>query len=379
MTSPASSEYRWARQVSAVLLIAVVVVIVVLDVIVDEYEVKPPVLVPLLHSRWLALGRPPSGAPLMPYRSPFITETDEPAFTDCQIALGLMLVADWTAGEAIHDRHGNTLDAAGLKRLRERIRVLSGDTEGGASLEDLARGIARRFPDLPPLPRTTAPVDPLRLSFDELWAKLAAGHCAVLDGNPSNVTDPSCPIRSMQAKDDYDHAVFVHTARGDRAFVMDPLGRGRYQGQWVAEGGPAAVRLPLHDVIGLPVLRGREAGSAVERRAATPPGARADPEPSHRGCHRQGRGHDRTGACASGCRPCHRRRASMSGADSRRANPWAEDLYRRARERGKSHPHAVRILARAWTHVIWHCWQDRVPYDPARHHALQRVTLAPAA
>ena len=43
-----SSEYRWARQVSAVLLIAVVVLIVVLDVIVEGYEVSPPVLVPLL-------------------------------------------------------------------------------------------------------------------------------------------------------------------------------------------------------------------------------------------------------------------------------------------------------------------------------------------
>ena len=41
------SEYRWARQVSAVLLIAVVVLIV-LDVIVEGYEVSPPVLVPLL-------------------------------------------------------------------------------------------------------------------------------------------------------------------------------------------------------------------------------------------------------------------------------------------------------------------------------------------
>ena len=29
--------------------------------------------------------------------------------------------------------------------------------------------------------------------------------------------------------------VFVHTAKGERAFVMDPLGRGRYQGQWVAK------------------------------------------------------------------------------------------------------------------------------------------------
>jgi transposase len=65
--------------------------------------------------------------------------------------------------------------------------------------------------------------------------------------------------------------------------------------------------------------------------------------------------------------------------DSRRANPWAEDLYRRARARGKSHPHAVRILARAWVYVIWRCWQDHVPYDPARHGALQRGILAPAA
>ncbi len=169
----------------------------------------------------------------MPYRTPFITETNEPALTDCQFAAGLMLVAEWTAGEAIHDRHGNTLDAKGLRRLRERIRVLSVDSEGGASLEDLARGIARRFPDLPLLPRTTAPVDPLRVSFEELWDKLERGHCAVLDGNPRKVEDGSSPLCSKQAKDDYDHAVFAHTARGERAFIMDPLGRGRYQGQWV--------------------------------------------------------------------------------------------------------------------------------------------------
>ena len=45
--------------------------------------------------------------------------------------------------------------------------------------------------------------------------------------------------------------------------------------------------------------------------------------------------------------------------DSRHANPWAADLYRRARARGHDHPHAVRILARAWLYVIWHCWQER--------------------
>jgi transposase len=44
--------------------------------------------------------------------------------------------------------------------------------------------------------------------------------------------------------------------------------------------------------------------------------------------------------------------------DSRHANPWAADLYRKAIKRGHDHPHAVRILARAWLYVIWHCWQS---------------------
>jgi hypothetical protein len=44
----APDDYRWARQVAALLLIAVVVLIVVLDVIVEGYEVRAPVLVPLL-------------------------------------------------------------------------------------------------------------------------------------------------------------------------------------------------------------------------------------------------------------------------------------------------------------------------------------------
>jgi transposase len=60
-------------------------------------------------------------------------------------------------------------------------------------------------------------------------------------------------------------------------------------------------------------------------------------------------------------------------ADSRHANPWAADLYNRARDRGCDHPHAVRILARAWLHVIWRCWHDNAAYDPDRHRALQTL------
>jgi transposase len=59
--------------------------------------------------------------------------------------------------------------------------------------------------------------------------------------------------------------------------------------------------------------------------------------------------------------------------DSRRANAWADKLYRDARNRGHDHAHAVRILSRAWLYVIWHCWQDGLAYDPSKHHALQRV------
>lgn len=64
---------------------------------------------------------------------------------------------------------------------------------------------------------------------------------------------------------------------------------------------------------------------------------------------------------------------------SRQANPWAADLYDRAIARGHDHQHALRVLARAWTHIIWRCWQDNQPYDPATHRALQQLNTQQAA
>ncbi len=61
---------------------------------------------------------------------------------------------------------------------------------------------------------------------------------------------------------------------------------------------------------------------------------------------------------------------------SRKHNPWAHDVYQRARARGHDHPHAIRILGRAWLRIIWSMWQDHMPYDPARHGNLQRLTAA---
>ena len=60
--------------------------------------------------------------------------------------------------------------------------------------------------------------------------------------------------------------------------------------------------------------------------------------------------------------------------NSRHANPWAAKVYTDARARGHDHPHAIRILARAWIRVIWRCWNDRVAYNPAQHGNAVRLT-----
>jgi transposase len=59
---------------------------------------------------------------------------------------------------------------------------------------------------------------------------------------------------------------------------------------------------------------------------------------------------------------------------SRHHNPWAADIYSRARARGCTHQYAIRILGRAWCGVIWRIWTDRDVYDPERHTARQRLT-----
>ena len=72
---------------------------------------------------------------------------------------------------------------------------------------------------------------------------------------------------------------------------------------------------------------------------------------------------------------CNKRlRASFSRlADTTRHwHPWAQDRYAAARARGHDHPRALRTVGRAWCRIVWRCWQDRTPYDPERHRALQQ-------
>jgi transposase len=74
---------------------------------------------------------------------------------------------------------------------------------------------------------------------------------------------------------------------------------------------------------------------------------------------------------------CNRRlRAAVTcfADNSRHASRWAAQVYARARQRGCDHPHAIRVLARAWIRVLWRAWQDDRTYDPDKH----RAAAAPA-
>jgi transposase len=68
------------------------------------------------------------------------------------------------------------------------------------------------------------------------------------------------------------------------------------------------------------------------------------------------------------------RRAITCFADnSRHASAWAATIYRKARDRGCKHPHAVRILARAWVRILWRAWQNGTTYNPEQHRGAMKI------
>jgi transposase len=68
-----------------------------------------------------------------------------------------------------------------------------------------------------------------------------------------------------------------------------------------------------------------------------------------------------------------RQHMSVLADSTRHWHPWAKDVYQRARARGCEHSHAIRILGRAWTRVLWRCWQNHTPYNPTQHKALHQL------
>ena len=134
-----------------------------------------------------------------------------------------------------------------------------------------------------------------------------------------------------------DGAVFLSLFKDPNSFIT--------AAQMLAEIGDCRARYPTRDAL---------AGDAGQAAVAIESGKRKA------ACFRWG---------------CNKRlRSSLHTlADSTRHwPPWAADLYAAARDRGHDHPRALRTLGRAWCRIIWRCWQDRTPYDPARHRALQK-------
>jgi transposase len=76
------------------------------------------------------------------------------------------------------------------------------------------------------------------------------------------------------------------------------------------------------------------------------------------------------------CNKRFRQAMTIYADNSRHSSPWAATIYANARAAGKDHPHAIRILARAWTRVIYRCWQDRVPYNAEIHGGTHRLSPA---
>ncbi len=83
-------------------------------------------------------------------------------------------------------------------------------------------------------------------------------------------------------------------------------------------------------------------------------------------------GKRRTASFRWACDKRLRNHMSVLADSTRHWHPWAHDVYQRARDRGCDHPHAIRILGRAWTRILWRCWQDHTPYNPTQHRALTR-------
>ena len=74
----------------------------------------------------------------------------------------------------------------------------------------------------------------------------------------------------------------------------------------------------------------------------------------------------------------HRLRAAITtwADNSRHASKWAAVVYARARGRGCDHPHATRILARAWIRVLWRAWNARNPYASDLHGSAKKLAAA---
>lgn len=158
--------------------------------------------------------------PLPGYRPTFVTETDTHPWTDCLWASGAMLLDKWTAG--------------GTAITRRELRLLWDGHSGGAALGDLRVAYAKLGIDL-----EFSPDGGARITWPQLLDRLEHGAGAVLLGHDSKLPRwyGRWDVSFWQGlgQDDH-HAVYIegYDRKHGRVWLMDPLGRGDWQGEWIS-------------------------------------------------------------------------------------------------------------------------------------------------
>jgi hypothetical protein len=158
-------------------------------------------------------------APAPGYTPRFVTQTDErPPWNDCLWASGVMLLDKWTHGR--------------LTPPRQTLRRSSGDGVGGSRFSDLARAISRQYGWRPKF----SPDGGERLTWNDLLERLASGGGAILAGDYGRLGSPFTRWDWSYAHDPKagGHALYVerYDERNKRLWLMDPLGRDGYTGEW---------------------------------------------------------------------------------------------------------------------------------------------------
>ncbi|MDP8904804.1 MAG: hypothetical protein M3N29_05730 [Chloroflexota bacterium] len=151
-----------------------------------------------------------------------MTQTNEaPPWDDCLWASGAMLVDKLTQGAIGADRH--------------LLRYASGDLVGGSTFFDLKRGVERLYG----IELDASPYGGEPLTWIQLLDRLARGAGAIIAGTYGNLGPPYTRWSPAYASNPLaaGHAMYVdrYDPEEGRMWVMDPLGRGRYAGQWVPE------------------------------------------------------------------------------------------------------------------------------------------------
>jgi hypothetical protein len=149
----------------------------------------------------------------------FVTETNDTKWDDCEWASAAMLIEKWT---------GEQVD-------RRALRAAANVAKGGSSLRDVTRGTDY----LLNLHVRYSPGGGDPMTWRQLLARLADGGGAVVEGAYSRMPQwfkrwdrkfaASGSVKSA-------HAVYVerYQPKRGRVWLMDPLGRDGYNGEWIS-------------------------------------------------------------------------------------------------------------------------------------------------